>query len=304
MLAGSHEFLDYLKYERLSSAHTLKAYQRDLEEFSSFLSRDGAQMPEVTDLDHISIREFLSHLVAGGNQKKSVARKLSSVRSFFRFLHRTGQIEKNPARLVQSPKTPQKSPRYLTPEEVDQLLSLPDETTPKGSRDLAILELLYASGLRVQEAVGMNLEDVSQPEQLIRVRGKGRKERLIPYGSRAQEALTHYLSARRQLLKRLRTSSHPEALFLNLRGGRLTARSVQRSIQEYLQNGALLLNVHPHMLRHTFATHLLNNGADLRSIQELLGHASLTSTQRYTHVSLEELVKTYRKSHPRAKRFT
>ena len=300
MLPGSREFLDYLKYERLCSAHTLKAYRFDLEEFSSFLSRGGKQLPDVTDLDHISIREFLSHLLASGNQKKSVARKLSSVRSFFRFLHRSGRIEKNPARLVQSPKTPQKSPRYLTPEEVDQLLSLPDETTPKGSRDRAILELLYGSGLRVQEAVGLDLEDVSQRERLIRVQGKGRKERLVPFGSRAQEALTHYLSARRQLLNHLQTSRKPGALFLNLRGGRLTARSVQRSIRQYLENGALVLNVHPHMLRHSFATHLLNNGADLRSIQELLGHASLSSTQRYTHVSLEELVKTYRKSHPRA----
>ena len=301
MIQGSNAFLDYLKYERHYSANTVEAYGRDLSEFSDFLSRKGRELPSPEELDHISIREFLGHLIAKGNQKTSVGRKLSSIRSFFRFLHREGLIEKNPARLVQSPRTPKKTPRYLTGEEVEKLLALPDDSTPSGSRDRAILEILYGSGLRVQEAVGLDLEDISQNERLLRVRGKGGKERLVPYGSKARSALKIYLEDRRKLIVRLRTSRPSNALFLNLRGGRLSARSVQRSIREYIKKGALDLDVHPHMLRHSFATHLLNNGADLRAIQELLGHASLATTQRYTHVSLEELVKTYRKAHPKAK---
>lgn len=301
MLEGSKAFLDYLKYERLCSTHTVRAYRRDLQEFTDFLSREGSDLPSIQELDHISIREFLGHLIARGNQKPSVARKLSTIRSFFRFLHREGHLESNPARLVQSPKTPKKTPRYLTLGEIDELFALPDDSTPAGCRDRAILELLYGSGLRVHEVVGLDLDDISQSERLLRVRGKGGKERLVPYGSKAQTALEEHLNARRRLLRRLRTSLEPRAVFLNLKGGRLTSRSVQRFIREYIKRAALTLDVHPHMLRHSFATHLLNNGADLRAIQELLGHASLASTQRYTHVSLEELVKVYKESHPKAK---
>jgi integrase/recombinase XerC len=293
-------FLDYLRYEKNASAHTVKNYRRDLDEFLAYLRRDRADDVEVDQIDHITIRDFLTHLSRKGNQKASVARKLAAVRSLFRFLYREGTLAQNPARLVRTPKLPKLAPCFLSIEEVETVLDLPDPATERGSRDRAVMELLYGSGLRVSELVGLDLGDVSLEERLVKVRGKGRKERLVPFGEKARAALGRYLATRRAILARRRTSRQPEAVFLNLRGGRLTARSVERNLEGYIREASLLLSVHPHVFRHSFATHLLANGADLRCIQELLGHASLSTTQRYTHVSVEELIRAYKSAHPRA----
>jgi integrase/recombinase XerC len=297
------EFLHYLRYERNYSALTLQSYGRDLQEFCQYLQGDGAaDLPGLDQIDHITIRDFLAQLAAKGNQKSSMARKLSAIRSFFRFLHRRGWIAANPARLVKTPKVAEKPPRFLSLKEVEKILELPDPTVPKGKRDRAMLELLYGSGMRVGELVGLNLEDLSMNERLVKVRGKGKKERLVPFGEKAREALREYLRARTQILARLRTCRDPAALFLNLRGGRISVRAVQDHLARYVREGALLLDVHPHLFRHSFATHLLNNGADLRCIQELLGHESLSTTQKYTHLSLKDLMETHRKAHPRSRR--
>lgn len=294
-------FLEHLRYERNYSAHTLKCYDRDLQEFLDYLDPAGKHYPLPPQIDHITIRDFLGILHQKGNGKSTVARKLAAVRSLFRFLHREGEIAQNPARLVATPKQPKINPQFLSLSEVETILELPDLETDGGLRDRAILELLYATGMRVGELVGLNVEDLSASQQLVKVRGKGKKERLIPFGGKALQAVKDYLEARRRILTQGRRVNDPTALFLNLRGGRLTARSVERLLDDYVRKGAAFLKVHPHLFRHSFATHLLNRGADLRMIQELLGHESLSTTQRYTHLAIEELIATYRSAHPRAK---
>jgi integrase/recombinase XerC len=293
-------FLDYLRYEKNYSPHTLKSYGRDLEEFTRYLEPGTAGKIALEALDHITIRDFLGHLVGKGNGKRSVARKLASLRSFFRFLHRRGELESNPAQLVATPRQPVRTPRFLTIRQMEELLSLPDLSSDRGQRDRAILEVLYGTGIRVGELVSLNLGSPALEEALLRVRGKGRKERLVPFGRPAAEALREYLPIRNRIVRAQRSTRLTEALFVNLRGGRLSARSVQRILEGYVQQCSVAIAVHPHLLRHTFATHLLNNGADLRSIQELLGHKNLSSTQRYTHLSVDELVRIYRSSHPKA----
>lgn len=295
-------FLEYLGYERNCSAHTQDAYRRDLAQFERYLNSSGGPFPSWEDVDHITIRDFLGELRIRGLSKSTVSRKLAAIRSFFRFLYLERYISKNPARLVRSPKLSRRHPDYLPEAEVERILEMPDQETRAGSRDRAILELLYGTGMRVGELVGLNLADMSLPQRLVKVRGKGRKERLIPFGRPAALAMEDYLIKRGEILRGTASASQPEALFLNLRGGRLTARSVQRLINSYVRESALALDVHPHLFRHSFATHLLNRGADLRSIQELLGHTNLSTTQKYTHVALEDLKRTYRKSHPRAQK--
>jgi len=294
-------FLEYLQFQRNYSAHTLRNYSSDLLEFDRYLTRGGKD----TDLhphqiDHISIRDFLGHLHQKGNAKTSIARKLASIRSFFRYLYSEGKVPSNPARLVHSPRLPERTPRFLSVREVETILELPDTHTDRGRRDRAILELLYASGLRIGELVRINLEDLSLEQRVTKVYGKGKKERLVPFGRKAEQALRRYVEKRGALLRRQRTVREANALFLNLRGSRISARSVERNLKEYIKKSALLLDVHPHLFRHSFATHLLNNGADLRCIQELLGHASLSTTQKYTHLSIKELMRVYRDSHPKA----
>lgn len=292
------EFIGFLQVEKNYSPETVKAYRRDLSEFTAYL---GDPSPEVEEIDHITIRDFLGHLQKKGNSRASMARKLAAIRSFFRHLHRIERIERNPARLVRTPKLAQLNPRHLTEEEVSTILDLPDLKTPLGSRDHAMLELLYAAGLRVGELVATNLEDISLSQRLVKVRGKGRKERLVPFGTKAQGALRAYLRIRGDLLKKARRAHQPAALFLSARGSRITARSVERILSNYVRKAALLLDVHPHLFRHSFATHLLNRGSDLRVIQELLGHESLSTTQKYTHLATGELLRTYRAAHPRAR---
>jgi integrase/recombinase XerC len=293
------QFLDYLRWERRCSPHTLSAYGRDLRQFLDYLADPAAT---AVGIDHITIRDFLAHLQAKGDARTSAARKLAALRSFLKFLHREGLIEQNPARLVRTPKLPRRNPRFLTEDEVSVILDLPDRSCDLGNRDAAMLELLYAAGIRVGELVSLNLEDCAFDQRLIKVRGKGRKERLVPFGRKAQAALADYLPVRSRLLLRCRSAQEPNALFLSARGTRITARSVERLLAQYTRQSALKLNVHPHLFRHSFATHLLERGSDLRAIQELLGHESLSTTQKYTHVVTESLLRTYRNAHPRAGR--
>ena len=303
-------FLDYLRYEKNYSPHTLKSYGRDLEEFTRYLEVGTPGEIPLEALDHITIRDFLGHLVGKGNGKRSVARKLSTLRSFFSFLHRRKELPSNPAKLVATPRQPVRTPRVLTEGQIEELLSLPDLDSDGGRRDQAILEVLYASGLRVSELVSLNLASLALEEGLLRARGKGRKERLVPFGRPAAEALREYLPIRNRIVRARRSADMTEALFVNLRGTRLTVRSVQRILQDYARQCSPPLSAHPHLLRHTFATHLLKDGADfkdsakksadLRSIQELLGHKSLSTTQKYTDLKVEELIRIYRSAHPKA----
>ena len=302
MKSSIQEFLEYLQYEKNCSPNTLKGYTRDLREFLRYLNRGRDELEiDLQQIDHITIRDFLAALYANGNQKTTVARKLAAVRSLFRFLHREGKLARNPARLVRTPRTSRRNPKVLSTREVEVILELPDPKSDRGARDAGMLELLYATGVRVSELVGLNLEDCSLSERLVKVMGKGRKERLVPFGEKAHAALRHYLQVRARLLMRQKSCREPNALFLNLRGTRISVRSIQRILNRYLEESALVLDVHPHLFRHSFATHLLNSGADLRSIQELLGHESLATTQKYTHLAVDQLVKTYRSAHPRAR---
>lgn len=307
------KYLTYLQYERNASPHTLRNYASDLEQLYRFLTTtpDGNPRPEpeLAQIDNLTIREFLGDLHRRQNKRASVARKLATVRSFMKYLSARGAISSNPAKLVASPRQEKRLPDYLAIDDVVQLVEAPDLPTALSFRDRAVLELLYATGIRVSELVGLDLGDMDLREGLLRVLGKGAKERIVPFGQKAAQALQRYLIARQQILENSRrrskagaVNSAVEAVFLNSRGGRLTTRSVGNIVDRYIGNLAQRLKVHPHTLQHTFATHMLNAGADLRSIQELLGHESLSTTQKYTHVSTEQLVRVYRSAHPRAKK--
>lgn len=290
-------FLDSLARENASS-HTRSSYASDLKQFVEYFSPPGETPPPPAEFDPLQIREFMGACYRRGNGNRSVARKLSALRAFFQFLVRQRVIAGNPARLVATPKIPKGLPVVMTPEETNQLIDSVacKEDRPHSParllRDRVIFELLYGCGLRVSELVALDLQDFDWNERWVRVRGKGRKERLVPFGKRAAEALKRYLA--------IRGSDQQRALVLNFRGGRLTARSVERIVKQY----ALLVcgdpTLHPHSLRHAFATHLLSDGADLRAIQELLGHASLSTTQKYTQLSLKELMEVYDRTHPKA----
>lgn len=299
-------YLSHLRYQRNASEHTLRNYASDLRQFFDYLTHtpEGAERPEpaLDQIDNLTIREFLGRLHQRGNRKSSTARRLASIRSFLKFLSMEGAIAANPAKLVASPRQEKRLPDFLALDAVSALVEAPDAATPAGKRDRAILELLYATGIRASELVGLDLGDLDLQEQLIRVIGKGRKERIVPFGRRAAEAIAAYLQARRELAGRSIQASGGEAVFLNIRGGRLTARSLGNIVNKHVNRLAQRLKVHPHTLRHTFATHMLDAGADLRSIQEMLGHESLSTTQKYTHVSTEQLVRVYRSAHPRAKK--
>ena len=290
------EFLNYLTYERNVSHNTVDAYRDDLDSFIGFLCNDYFTMArdqlDLRRVDHLAVRSYLAHLARRSLRRSSIARHLSALRSFFKYLMREGIAEANPARNVATPKGAKHLPSVLQTSDVALLLEQPDLATPLGVRDRAWLELLYASGLRIGELVGINIDDIELRARLVKVRGKGSKERIVPFGSKAEEALRAWMAARRS------TDNH--ALFTNYRGGRITARSVRRLFERYVRGAALRAGVSPHTLRHSFATHLLNAGADLRSIQELLGHASLSTTQKYTHLNDWQLIEVYRKAHPKA----
>lgn len=296
-------FFQYLEFEKNCSHHTLKSYRRDLTDFFRYLCRGREESaPPLREIDHITIRDFLGDQHRRGLKKTSVARKLATLRSLFRFLQKEGRVSTNPASLVRPPRTTSRNPRCLSIQEVETVLELPDTKTFSGIRDRAIFELMYATGMRVGELVGLDIEDLSLTDRLVRVLGKGRKERILPFGEKACLSLHDYLQHRKHALHSRPVASTPGALFLNRQLSRLTSRSVQRNLRVYLRKSASLLEVHPHLLRHSFATHLLNNGADLRAVQELLGHETLSTTQKYTHLSIQKLLQVYRRSHPKARK--
>lgn len=312
------QFVNYLRYERNVSPITICNYRGDLELFRTFLTPPGEKTMALDEVDARIIREFVGWLYDRKLQKVSVARKLAALRTFFKFCVRERITKQNPARLVSTPKIPKRIPRVLTAEEMNGFLN----TLPGGGadkkpaarrknqsaenaklippRDRAILELLYASGLRVSELVGLTVGNVDRGGQMIRVLGKGRKERVVPYGAKAQEAFEAYWPLRAKFLEHQNTKVDPTAVFINHRGGRLTSKSVRVIVKTYARLANVNWNLHPHSLRHAFATHLLADGADLRAIQELLGHKSLSTTQRYTQASIEQLMAVYDKAHPHA----
>ena len=294
-------FLAYLRDQRRVSPETLRAYRGDLEQFGAYLAEDrpGGNAPGPEEIETLDVRGFIARLSRGGLGKSSLSRKLSAVRSFLRHAVREGRLESSPAESIRSPRVPRPLPRTLTVDEVFNLLDRIDDDDPASARDRAILELLYAGGLRVSELVALDQDDLDLSSMIARVLGKGGKERMVPFGRSAAKALRRWYQ--RSLPLRAKGDA-PEAVFLNLRGGRLTDRSVRRILDRRLREAAIHARLSPHALRHSFATHLLGGGADLRAIQELLGHSSLSTTQRYTHVSTDALMRTYDKAHPRARR--
>jgi integrase/recombinase XerC len=308
MNAVLKDFLQHLR-RRDVSPHTLAAYENDIATFLQHTARIRQKQVDAltaADADAFAIRAFLGELHKQRISAASSARKLSAIRTFVKFLRREDLIEDDPATLVASPKVPETIPAHLTVNEMNRLLEMPDSSTPLGRRDRAILELFYASGLRLSELVGLDIEDINISSRMVRVLGKGRKERLVPFNSSTSDAVRAYLKDRSQLSggapvsarKARRPSQAP--LFLNYRGERLSARSIDRLVRRYVTACGAKFGISPHALRHSFATHLLANGADLRAIQELLGHARLSTTQRYTHVNAQQLLDVYRKAHPRA----
>lgn len=294
-------FERHLRDERGVSPHTRAAYLHDVRDFAAFLSREFLSRPErkitAAEADVLAVRSYLAHLRSRGLSKTSVGRHLSALRTFFRFLSREGQVSANPARAVATPRAGRSLPRTLSVEEASSVMEpRPDGTGGLSARDRALLELLYATGLRVSELVALDLADVDLASRQLRTLGKGRKERIVPFGGKAASAFREYLKERPQPKER----KDADAVFLNAQGGRLTDRSVRRILDRAVRLAGLTRHASPHALRHSFATHLLAAGADLRSIQELLGHASLSTTQKYTHLDAERLIEVYRKSHPRA----
>src|SRR4051812_46570505 len=300
------QFFEHLRYERNVSEHTLRNYASDLAQFFDAVApvdaATGARARvEMKDIDHITIREWLSSLHAAQKKKTSVARKLAALRTFFQFLVREGMLELNPAKLVATPRLEKKLPKHLSIEDAVRFIETPDLQTSLGVRDRAMLELMYATGIRVSELTKLDVHDVDFSNRLIRVSGKRRKERIVPFGEPAHDALRNYLSMRSEFLSKAPISVRDEnVLFLNYQGTRITTRSVGRMVEKYIGLCAGRYDLSPHALRHSFATHLLDGGADLRDIQELLGHARLSSTQIYTHVSMEKLIEVYDKAHPKA----
>jgi integrase/recombinase XerC len=285
-------FCVYLDTERNVSPHTLEAYRRDLEQLAVFVCREKGEGATVSDVDHLLLRRYLA-LLGKSARKSSIGRKLAAIRSFFRYLLRRGVVTKNPAELIATPKKENRLPFHLDIDQVTTLVEAPADDQRHAQRDRAILELLYSCGLRVSELTGLNIAEVDLSGGMVRVMGKGGKERIVPVGSRAITAIREYLAGR----------GDPDAsgpLFLNTRGQRINRRSVARIIDVHVLRIAAFKRISPHILRHTFATHMLEGGADLRAIQELLGHASLSTTQKYTHVGIDRLMEVYDKAHPKA----
>jgi integrase/recombinase XerC len=288
------DFLQYLKHEKNVSPHTERSYLSDLDQFFDFLG--------TTDLaaaDHQLLRQFVAHLMKLDVRKTSIARKLSTLRTFFKYLNRQGILPSNPARLIATPRREKRLPSVLTADDAQRLMEAPrrnnSEVHNAVLRDHAVLETLYSTGIRASELIGMNHDDIDPHDRLIRIRGKGRKERVVPVGQKALDAISAYVRSKP-------ASTEPSAVFSGPSGKRLTARTVQRILENYRKKLGLAQKASPHTLRHSFATHMLESGADLRAIQELLGHASLSTTQRYTHLNLDSLMDVYDKAHPKARK--
>jgi integrase/recombinase XerC len=291
-------FLRYLQVERNASEHTIKSYRADLESLAEFLADDNGNAPLPAELSPLELRGYVSALHDAGYARSSVSRRLASLRSFFRFAQREGLVDQNPAKPLRNPRAERKLPHFLSTEEISRLLETPPRGEVLGLRDRAILETMYSAGLRISEAVGLNQGDLDLETGITRVRGKGKRERLAPLGSYARKALSAWFC------KRVLSPKEPEGplapVFLNKFGRRITTRSVARMLEKHIKQAGLDSRTTPHTLRHSFATHLLDSGADIRSVQELLGHQSLTTTQIYTHVSTAGLREAYEKAHPRA----
>jgi integrase/recombinase XerC len=289
------DFMLYLKDQRNVSPHTLRSYHSDLTQFSDFVGKRS-----LDQIDHVVIRDFIAHLIAGKSTKSSTARKLSAIRTFFKYLNRQGILSKDPSRLVSTPRQEKRLPKVLTVDDATRLLDAAISGTGNDvdatvARDRAVLETLYSAGIRASELVGINQGDIDHREKLMRIRGKGRKERVVPIGQKALDAIAVYLGQRKG-------SDAAAPVFTGPGEKLLTVRTVQRILEKYRKKVGLQQSASPHTLRHSFATHLLESGADLRAIQELLGHASLSTTQRYTHLNLDSLMDTYDKAHPRARK--
>lgn len=289
------EFIRMIQIEKNFSLHTVKEYEYDIAEFFAFLQSEG--ISDLNDVEYIHARLFVTKLYNENKSRASISRKISSIRSFFRFLNRDFGLDNTPILSLYHPKKEKHLPDFFYEDELTQLFEANKGTDPKSIRNMALLELLYATGIRVSECVSIELQDIDFHYSIIRVMGKGRKERIVPFGHYAHEALTNYIQQVRPLL--MKKKQH-QRLFVNMRGGELTDRGVRHILNEMIEKASMHTKIYPHMLRHTFATHLLNNGADLRTVQELLGHANLSSTQVYTHVTKEHLRSTYMKAHPRA----
>jgi integrase/recombinase XerC len=287
------DFIAYLRTERGASPHTERSYLTDLEQLADFLGPT-----EPGEVDHRALRAFLAHLMKMKVSKASIARKLSAIRAFYKYLSRKNIVANNPARLVSTPRQDKRLPAVLTVDDAQRLMNAPrldDDGSEAVLRDRAVLETLYSTGIRASELTGMNRDDINSADRLIRIRGKGKKERVVPIGRKALDAVDSYLGRKKK-------GAADPAVFTGPTGKRLTPRTVQRILENYRKKLAMAQKASPHTLRHSFATHLLESGADLRAIQELLGHASLSTTQRYTHLNLDSLMDVYDKSHPRAKK--
>ena len=294
----SLDFVAKLEHEKGFSEHTLRAYHKDLLQFDNFLKAEKRSSLE--SINHLLLRRFLAVLRSKNYSKRTIARKLASIRSFFKFLIREGELVANPFEMLRTPKQDKKLPQFLSITDVDVLLKTPDSSSMMGLRDMAIMETLYSTGIRVSELVGLDEGHIDFTSGMIKVQGKGKKERLVPIGSHAINALNEYINSKpRSKKKEEKSVSRSEPLFLNKYGDRLTARSVARSLDKYLKASGINLLTSPHTFRHSFATHLLDKGADLRSVQEMLGHSSLSTTQVYTHITTERLKNVYDKAHPR-----
>jgi integrase/recombinase XerC len=305
MEAYIERFDNYLAAIKNASLHTRRSYRSDLNDFIAFLKENEKSLWNDGDIDlnavnPITVRDYLAYLYQK-NAKSTIARKLAALKSFFKFMVKEGLVGSHPAHPVSTPRKELNIPTFLSVDEMFSLIDQPDDNKVLGARDRAILELLYSCGLRVSEIVGLNLGTIDFDGGFLTVRGKGEKERMVPVGSKARGALRAYLERRSDLLREP-DKEVAQALFLNNRGGRLTSRSIGRMIDRYASCLSVFRPVHPHAIRHTFATHLLDAGADLRAIQELLGHSSLSTTQKYTHMGIDRLMEVYDKAHPRAKR--
>jgi len=300
------EFKRYLEIERGASQHTIANYLSDLKQFFDFLretvlcTSDSDSDIDMKQIDNVIIRTFLGYLHKKRMRSSSMARKLATLRTFFKFLCREGYIEKNYAKVVATPKMEKRIPSFLPVDEIFQLIETPDQRTFLGLRDRAILEIFYATGIRVSELVSLNYDDLNQELRFIKVKGKGNKERIVPFGKKAAEALKEYLEKLEETKRVKHWDIDQNGIFLNRNGGRLTVRGIRKIVDKHIRKSAIARHVSPHTLRHTLATHLLDGGADLRVIQELLGHVSLSTTQKYTHVTTDRLMEVYDKAHPRA----
>jgi tyrosine recombinase XerC len=290
-------FVRYLRYERNMSPETIRAYEKDLYQFLRFFSKGDGSTVNPATITTLQVREYLAQLKAKNYQKTTVVRKLATIRSFYKFLMRKGHVENNPLTDIETPKVEKKLPHFLSTDEVEKLLNAPQGTTFQSVRDRAILETLYSTGLRVSELTALNTSDLDFTAEVIKARGKGRRERMVPIGSFALQAIKRYLEARSQVPRV--NEKDPDALFLNRFGDRLSSRSIRKILDKYIKVTGLNQKTSPHTLRHSFATHLLNRGANLRMVQELLGHKHLSTTQIYTHVTTENIKRQYEEAHPR-----